>query len=39
MPLTGGDPFGAAFFTMYEEWEAVGRPYHGIAAERTASRE
>jgi len=31
LPLTGGDPFGQAFFDMYKEWEDVGRPYHGLA--------
>ncbi len=30
MPLTGGDPFGADFFTLYEEWQAGGRKYDGL---------
>jgi peroxiredoxin len=29
MPLRGLDPFGDAFFELYEEWQAVGRPYYG----------
>ena len=35
LPLVGDDPFGPTFFTMYEAWQANGRPYHGIHAERT----
>ena len=31
LPLRGGDPFGAEFFELYEEFTAAGRPYHGVA--------
>ncbi len=31
MPLTGGDPFGAEFFELWEEWEAGGRKYQGFS--------
>jgi hypothetical protein len=34
MPLRGVSPFGEEFFEMAAEWEAAGRPYHGIAAEQ-----
>ena len=30
LPLRGGDPFGAEFFELYEEFNAAGRPYHGV---------
>ena len=30
MPLTGVDPFGEEFFTLYEQWQEGGRPFHGI---------
>jgi len=33
LPLTGGDPFGQEFFTMYEAWQQAGSPYHGLPAE------
>ncbi len=29
MPLTGRDPFGEEFFSLYEAWVAAGSPYHG----------
>jgi peroxiredoxin len=32
MPLLNEDPFGQAFLDLYEEWQAVGAPYHGLAA-------
>lgn len=35
MPLTGQDPFGQEFFDWYQEWEAAGMPYHGLARPRT----
>jgi hypothetical protein len=35
MPLRGDDPFGAGFMTLYEEFSAAGRPYHGVAAKRS----
>ena len=30
MPLTGGDPFGEAFFELYAGWQAAGSPFHGV---------
>lgn len=33
MPLTGDDPFGASFFTLYGEWQEAGSPYHGLGPE------
>lgn len=30
MPLLGEDPFGAAFFELYEQWQRQGSRYHGL---------
>lgn len=30
MPLLGEDPFGQEFLDLYEDWKAVGAPYHGL---------
>lgn len=30
LPLRGGDPFGPEFFELLAEYEAAGRPYHGV---------
>jgi hypothetical protein len=35
LPLRGGDPFGTEFFELSAEYDAAGRPYHGVAAKRT----
>ncbi len=32
MPLTGRDPFGQEFLDLYDEWKALGSPFHGIAS-------
>ena len=34
MPLTGVDPFGTAFFELYERFSRAGSPYHGIPRTR-----
>lgn len=34
MPLRGEDPFGDKFFELAAEFNAAGRPYHGVAPER-----
>jgi peroxiredoxin len=31
MPLLGDDPFGEAFFAKFEEWQARGAPFNGLA--------
>jgi hypothetical protein len=30
MPLMGGDPFGADFMELYQEWQDAGSPFHGL---------
>ena len=35
LPLTGGDPFGQGYVDLAAEFEAAGRPYHGIAPDRS----
>jgi peroxiredoxin len=30
MPLRGGDPFGAEFFELYEQWQVAGSPVHAL---------
>lgn len=35
LPLRGGDPFGQEFFDLLAEFDAAGRPYHGVAADRS----
>lgn len=34
LPLRGDDPFGEAFTDLYAEFNAAGRPYHGVVASR-----
>jgi len=31
MPLIGQDPFGTDFMDLYQQWEAAGSPFHGLA--------
>lgn len=33
MPLQGKDPFGEGFFELYAEFNAAGRPYHGVTGQ------
>ena len=33
LPLQGQDPFGAKFFELFEEFNAAGRPYHGVVGD------
>ena len=30
MPLTGRDPFGEEFLSLYAAWEEAGKPFHGL---------
>lgn len=30
MPLLGEDPFGQDFLDLYDEWQEMGAPYHGV---------
>ncbi len=30
MPLTGRDPFGEEFMSLYARWEEAGKPFHGL---------
>jgi peroxiredoxin len=32
MPLMGQDPFGPEFLALYDEWAALGQPFHGLSA-------
>ncbi len=34
MPLRGGDPFGEEFVALAAEFNAAGRPFHGVAPKR-----
>lgn len=36
LPLRGRDPFGDEFFALAAEFDAAGRPYHGVAPPRSA---
>lgn len=35
MPLQGEDPFGDKFFELAAEFNAAGRPFHGVAPSRS----
>jgi peroxiredoxin len=34
MPLLGEDPFGQGFLDLYDEWQELGAPYHGLPVEK-----
>jgi len=36
LPLRGGDPFGQGYLDLAAEYNAAGRPYHGVASARNA---
>jgi hypothetical protein len=31
MPMRGIDPFGPEVYALYDRWNEVGQPYHGLA--------
>jgi peroxiredoxin len=31
MPLLGEDPFGQRFLDLYDRWQSMGAPYHGLS--------
>ena len=33
MPLLGVNPFGQEFLDLYDEWQEMGAPYHGLPVE------